>query len=137
MTRFEIIDHTADAGIAAYGSDLREAFANAAYGMFSIIAELDDIREEVRREVNVEAIDEEALLVNWLNELLYLSDVERVIFRRFDIIELEQNRLEARVYGEKLDTSRHRLKIEVKAATYHSLKIEKDNGFKIQVILDL
>jgi len=137
MKRFEIIDHTADAGIAAYGSDIKEAFANAAYGMFSLIAELDDVKEDVCREVTVEAIDREALLVNWLNELLYLSDVERVIFCRFDIKELEQNRLEATAYGEKLDTSRHLLKTEVKAATYHALKIENDNGCRIKVIVDL
>ena len=137
MTRFDIIDHTADAGIVAYGNDLIEAFANAAYGMFSLVAELNSIGEESCHEVNVEATDQEALLVAWLNELLYLFDVERVIFHRFDIIELENNRLQAKAYGEKIDKSRHLLKTEVKAATYHSLKIEKENGFRIQVILDM
>ncbi|HEY49384.1 MAG TPA: archease [Dehalococcoidia bacterium] len=137
MTRFDIIDHTADAGIVAYGNDLREAFANAAYGMFSLVAELNGIGEGSCHEVNVEATDQEALLVAWLNELLYLFDVERVIFHRFDIIELENNRLQAKAYGEKIDKSRHLLKTEVKAATYHSLKIEKENGFRIQVILDM
>lgn len=137
MPRFEVIDHTADVGIIAYGSDLKEAFANSAYGMFSLIADLDSVKENVSRKVNVEATDQEALLVDWLNELLYLFDVEHIIFKRFDITVLSQNRLQAKVYGEKIDKSRHRLKTGVKAATYHMLKIEKNKGVRIQFILDI
>ena len=137
MPRFEIIDHTADVGIIAYGSDLKEAFANSAYGMFSLIADLDSVKENVSRKVDVEATDQEALLVDWLNELLYLFDVEHIIFKRFDITVLSQNRLQAKVYGEKIDKSRHRLKTGVKAATYHMLKIEKNKGVRIQFILDI
>ena len=137
MPRFEVIDHTADVGIIAYGSDLKEAFANSAYGMFSLIAYLDSVKENVIRKVNVEATDQEALLVDWLNELLYLFDVEHIIFKRFDITVLSQNRLQAKVYGEKIDKSRHRLKTGVKAATYHMLKIEKNKGVRIQFILDI
>jgi len=137
VPRFEVIDHTADVGIIAYGSDLKEAFANSAYGMFSLIADLDSVKENVSRKVNVEATDQEALLVDWLNELLYLFDVEHIIFKRFDITVLSQNRLQAKVYGEKIDKSRHRLKTGVKAATYHMLKIEKNKGVRIQFILDI
>ena len=137
MPRFEVIDHTADVGIIAYGSDLKEAFANSAYGMFSLIADLDSVKENVSRKVNVEATDQEALLVDWLNELLYLFDVEHIIFKRFDITVLSQNRLQAKVYGERIDKSRHRLKTGVKAATYHMLKIEKNKGVRIQFILDI
>lgn len=137
MSRFEIIDHTADVGIIAYGSDLEEVFANSAYGMFSLIADLDEVRAEVYRDVDVQAQDQEALLVSWLNELLYLFDVDHIIFSRFDISNLSQNQLRARVYGEKINASRHQLKTAVKAATYHMLKVEKENGFKAQVILDI
>ena len=137
MPRFEVIDHTADVGIIAYGSDLREAFANSAYGMFSLIADLDGVKEKVSRKVDVHSTDEEALLVDWLNELLYLFDVEHVIFKRFDITALSQNSLQAKVYGEKIDTSRHQLKTAVKAATYHMLKIEKNKEIKIRFILDI
>ena len=137
MKRFKTIDHTADIGIVAYGSDLNEAFANAAYGMFSLIADLDSIRESLHLDIEVEASDNEALVVDWLNELLYIFDVEHVIFSRFEIVHLNEKRLQARAYGEKIDLSRHRLKRGVKAATYHMLKIERENGFSIRVILDI
>ena len=137
MPRFEVIDHTADVGIIAYGSDLKEAFANSAYGMFSLIADLDVVQEKVSRKVDIQSIDQEALLVDWLNELLYLFDVKHIIFKRFQITALSQNRLQARVYGEKVDTSRHQLKTAIKAATYHMLKIESNEEVKVQLILDI
>ena len=137
MPRFELIDHTADIGVLAYGSDAREAFANAAHGMFSIIVSPEGVGEDYTREVHIQASDQETLLVSWLNELLYIMDVERVILSRFEITHINQEGLWARVYGEKIDTSRHQLKTAVKAATYHSLKIESDSDFKIQVILDV
>ena len=137
MPRFEIIDHTADIGIAAYGSDLAEAFANLAYGMFSLMADLDQVREELSRDIDVQAADQEALLVAWLNELLFLSDVDRAIFCRFEISSLGEDRLRAKAYGERIDASRHQLKTSVKAATYHLLEVEKEDGFRVQVILDI
>ena len=137
MRRFDVIDHTADVGIIAYGSDLKEAFASAAYGMFSLIADLDGVKEKVSRKVDIRSMDQEALLVDWLNELLYLFDVKNIIFKRFEITVLSQNRLQARVYGEKVDASRHQLKTGIKAATYHMLKIEKNKRVKIQFILDI
>lgn len=137
MTRFELFDHTADVGIVAYGSDLKEAYANVAYGMFSLIADLKEVHEEIQRDIDIQALDRESLVVDWLNELLYIFDVDQVIFSRFEITALSQSQLRAKAYGEKIDTSRHQLKTEVKAATYHLLKVEKGNGFKIQVILDI
>ena len=137
MRRFELIDHTADIGIVAYGSDLKEAFANAAYGMFTLIADLEGTGQDFRRKINLQAPDQETLLVDWLNELLYLFDVEHAIFSRFDIKELDQTHLAAQAYGEKVDKSRHQLRTEVKAATYHSLKVERNDGCRVQVILDV
>ena len=137
MIRFEVIDHTADVGIVAYGKDLKEAFANAAFGMFSLIADLEKVRGSISREIDVQSTDQEALLVDWLNELLYLFDVEHIIFKRFEITALSQKKLKAKVYGEKIDTSRHQLKTAVKAATYHMLKIEKNKGVRVQLILDI
>lgn len=137
MTRFEVFDHTADIGIVAYGSNLKEAYANVAYGMFSLITDLTEVHEEIQRDIDIQALDRESLVVDWLNELLYIFDVDQVIFSRFEITALSQNQLRAKAYGEKIDTSRHQLKTEVKAATYHLLKVEKGNGFKIQVILDI
>lgn len=138
MKRYDLLEHTADAGIMAYGADLREAFSNAAYGMFCLMADLEQVREKTSRHVEVEAGDREGLVVAWLNELLYLFDVERVIFRRFDILELTGTRLEADACGEEADASRHRLKSGVKAATYHMLQVSEGGVCcSIRVIFDV
>ncbi|MDD5094825.1 MAG: archease [Dehalococcoidia bacterium] len=138
MPRFEIIDHTADIGIIAYGQSVEEVFLNAAYGMFSLVADLDKVREKSSREIVAEAPDQEELLVTWLNELLYLFDAEGLIFSKFEIVNLRQDYLEAVAHGEKIDPSRHNLQSQVKAATYYLLKLEHHkDGFKAQVILDI
>jgi SHS2 domain-containing protein len=134
---FEILDHTADVGIIAYGADLRQAFANAARGLFSLITELDDVEEALHRDIELEASDEESLLVGWLNELVYRFDTEGIVLKRFDISQLNNTHLKARGYGEKVDSSRHKLKTGVKAATYHMLKVDKNDGFRVQVLFDI
>ena len=134
---FEILNHTADVGIKAYGADIKQAFANAARGLFSLITELDDIEEVLYRDIELTATDEESLLVEWLNELIYLFDTENIVFKRFSISELDDTQLKARSYGEQVDSSKHRLKTGVKAATYHMLKVERGNGCQVQVLLDI
>jgi SHS2 domain-containing protein len=136
VKRFDIIEHTADVGIEAYGADLKEAFANAAYAMFTLIADLEGVREEICRQIEVRAEDQESLIVSWLNELLYLVDVEGIIFKRFEVIELGESSLVAKGYGELIDSARHSLKAGVKAATYHMLRVAQENGYSIRVIFD-
>lgn len=137
MKRFEVIEHTADAGIVAYGRDLREAFANAAHGMFSLIVEPADQSEDFCRDIDLTSSDSEALLVDWLNELIFIFEVDRVILSSFDIADLSQTRLRARVCGSTIDPARHKLIAQVKAATYHSLRIEESEGVSVRVILDM
>ena len=134
---FEIVNHTADVSIIAYGADIRQAFVNAARALFSLITELDDVAEILYRDIKLTAPDQESLLVEWLNELIYLFDIENIVFKRFDIIKLNNTQLKARSYGEKVDSSKHKLKTGVKAATYHMLKVDKDNGCKVQVLFDI
>ena len=134
---FEIINHTADVGIIAYGADMNEAFANAAKALFSLITDLDDVEEVMHRDIELTAPDQESLLVEWLNELIYIFDAENIIFKRFDITQLSNTHLKARSYGHKVDSSRHKLKTGVKAATYHMLKIDKSSGGKVQVLFDI
>jgi len=134
---FEIVDHTADVGIRAYGTSMNQAFANAAKALFSLITELDNVDEVVYRDIELVAPDQESLLVEWLNELIYIFDAENIIFKRFNITQLNNTRLKARSYGEKVDSSKHKLKIGVKAATYHMLKVDKTNGCQVQVLFDI
>ena len=133
---FEVLDHTADVGIIAYGADTKQAFANAARGLFSLITELDDINENLYRDIEVTATDEAALLVNWLNELIYQFDTHSFLFNRFEFTIFGHRRLKARAYGERVDSSRHRLKTGVKAATYHLLEISQGGG-RVSVIFDI
>jgi len=135
---FEIIDHTADVGIIAYGVDIKQLFSNAALALFSLITEPESITEKLHRGLEISSEDRDNLLVEWLNELIYLFDAEHVLFNRFDIASLSNKRLKATCYGEKIDPLRHRIKIGVKAATYHMLKVDKDsNGYKAQIIFDI
>ncbi len=135
---FEIIEHTADIGIIAYGKDVSEAFANAARGMFSLITELISIRELLNREVKVAAPDREGLLVAWLDELIYLFDTEHLLFKRFQVrVAADEKGLSAQCYGEKVDRARHELKLGIKATTYHMLSVAKDDGYKARVIFDI
>ncbi len=134
---FEIVNHTADVGVIAYGADLSQAFANAARALFSLIIELDDVAEFLHRDIELTAPDEESLLVAWLNELIYLFDTENIVFKRFDVTKLNNRQLKARSYGEKVDSSKHRLKTGVKAATYHMLKVDNGNVCRVKVLFDI
>ena len=134
--RFELVEHTADIGLIAYGNTLVEAFANAACGMFSIIAGLDAVTETESRRLELSEADPEALLFEWLNRLIYFFDVEMLLFSRFDIIEFDGCRLRAVCYGEPYDASRHQLKTGVKSATYHMLRVDKEKN-QVRVIFDV
>jgi SHS2 domain-containing protein len=134
---FETLEHTADTGIMAYGKDLKQAFANAARGLFSLITELEAVKEVLARDIEVSAADQDSLLVAWLNELIYIFDTENILFKRFDITVLSQRHLVARGYGERVDRARHKLKIGVKAATYHMLAVEQKDGWRLQVLFDI
>ena len=136
MKRYRFIEHTADIGLIAYGSTLAEAFGNAAYGMFSIIAELGTVRETESRQLEVNDNDLEGLLFEWLNSLIYFFDVEMLLLKRFEISNLAENRLKAICYGEKYNPSRHQLKTGVKSATYHMLKVDREKN-EVQVIFDI
>jgi SHS2 domain-containing protein len=135
---FEILDHTADVGIIAYGADIEELFSNAALALFSLITEPESIEEKLHLDLEVRSEDRDSLLVEWLNELIYLFDVNHILFNRFDIKSLTNNELKAICYGEDFDPMKHKIKIGVKAATYHMLKIDKGgDGYKAQIILDI
>ncbi len=136
VKRFQLIEHTADTGLIAYGKTLAGAFANAAYGLFSIIAELKTVKEIESRKLEISEEDPEALLFEWLNSLIYFFDVEMLLFKRFDIIEFDRCRLKAICHGEKYDPSRHQLKTGVKSATYHILKVDEEKN-QVQVIFDV
>jgi SHS2 domain-containing protein len=135
---FEIFDHTADIGIIAYGADFEKLFSNAALALFSLITDLESIQEKLHLDLEVRSEDRDGLLVDWLNELIYCFDSRHTLFNRFDIETLTHTALKATCYGEDFDPNKHKIKIGVKAATYHLLRLDTDeSGYKAQVILDI
>ena len=135
---FEILEHTADAGIVAHAGSLEELFANAAAGMFSLMADLDSVRPAEQRDIAIEARDRETLLVRWLTELLYYLDAEEMLFCRFEVEEATETRLRARAFGERIDPGRHRLHFGVKAVTRHMLEVTpEDGGYRARVLFDI
>ena len=139
MEKFRFIDiTTADVAFEAWGKDLNELFANAALAMFEVMVNTEKVEAKEVREIEVEGIDLESLLFNWLNELLFYYGSENLVFKKFEVEVDEKNfRLRAKAYGEKFDREKHELKTEVKSCTYHKLKIEKNEVWKARVILDI
>jgi len=141
MKEFEILEHTADIGIAVYGKTKREVFINAAKGMFEIIAgENRNLKENFYDKIKLEADNLEGLLFAWLNELLYIGETELVILNKFEIKDLSNNKIEAEVKGIKINPPSVKIKKEIKAATYHRLEIKKDGEsglWRAQVIFDI
>ncbi len=135
---FELVDHTADVAVRAWGATAEDVFAQAAGAMFSLICDplTVDVTESV--DVRVEAEQRDLLLAAWLNELIYLFEARRVLFTEFEILELDDTHLMARVSGEALDPARHVLCGGVKAATLHQLSLQQDAaGWHAFVILDV
>ncbi len=135
VVRYEEIEHTADVGIRAYGSSLDELFANAAEGMFSLIADLDSVKEVGEIEVRLEADDIPTLLLRWLSELLYLHETQRLLFTSFDV-QVDGTSLRGRARGEAIDKKRHELKLAMKAVTRHRLSVDPARG-TAEVIFDI
>ncbi len=136
--RYRPLPHTADLGWRIFGRSKEELFENAARALISTLTDRRYLRIKETREVALEAPDQEALLVDWLNYLLYLFDVDGFLGRDFQVIRLTPRRLEARARGESFDPARHPEKTAVKAATYHHLAITpRDGGWQATVILDL
>ena len=132
-----MIDHTADIGIIAHGSDPADLFSSAASGMLSLMIDVGTLHGDITKGIVLEARDLETLLVQWLNELLYIIFTEKLVLCEFDIL-IEMNRLEARCSGQELDLKDDRFKREIKAATYHDLKIvERDGEYSARIIFDI
>ena len=137
MKQYETFEHEADIGIRGYGGTPEEAFANAAKAMYSVMVELGRVEQKQFRGVNVSADDREQLLVEWLNALLAVSDIERLVFSRFEV-RIEGNRLAGTAWGEQLDRARHQANVEVKGATYHLLSVrEQDGRYVVQCVVDV
>jgi len=140
--RFRFLEHTADAYVEAYGACLEDAFGNAAAAMTDVMTELETVEAKTEESFVVEAQDEQALLYNWLEELLLEFELKGRLYSRFEVLEIKQTvegfRLCARAWGEAYDPEKHPSKVGIKAATYHQMEILKEPGsVTLRFILDI
>jgi SHS2 domain-containing protein len=135
---YEHFEHTADLGIRARAPELNELFEEMARGLFAAIVEnLDGVRADIAATIEFESDDLEYLLFDWLRELLYRFDADHMLFASFQV-SVSENGLRATAYGEHLDPARHVLSHEVKAITYHSLRVEREGDeWVAEVIVDI
>jgi SHS2 domain-containing protein len=135
---FVILDHPADLGIEARGRTIAEAFEQAAIALMSIILDLTAVEPKEFRMIRLKALDQEQLLVRWLEELLYLYDGENFACSNFVVEELGPNHLNASVRGEPFSETQHPTRLDVKAITYHQLLVEQNpEGGRVRVFLDI
>ena len=138
MKRFEVLDHTADIGLIVYGEDLKTLFENAGEAFFHLITDLKKVRRRVEKRIEIKGENLERLMVDWLSELLYLHDVENLLFKGFKVESVGEGGLKARVKGEPFQEGVHVIKTGVKAVTYHQIEVRKENGrWRAQIIFDL
>ncbi len=135
---WETFEHEADVGLIVRGRDGAELFANAGLALFDLVCELERVEERDRYPLAGDADNVEALLVAWLNELVYLFEGEGVVCRRFAFPSWGETRFRAEAFGEPADPERHGARDLVKAATYHGLSVARlPDGYEARVILDV
>ncbi len=135
MRRYESQEHTADALVLVHGRDLSERFANAAYALFDQITDVTKVKPKGELKIALEADSREQLLVDFLQELLFVNDTEDLVFAKFDV-KTDGKKLEALVWGEKFDEKRHPKRSVVKGVTYHKLEFDDEKG-TVTVLFDV
>ncbi len=136
MQKYEFLEHTADVAFRAYGKSVDELFEHAAQALESVMVCLDDVACEDTRIVTLTSDTCENLLYDWLSELLIFFEVD-LFAVRYSRVQTKDLSLHAECRGERIDPSKHRLKEEVKAVTYHELEVTKNAYFQAQVTLDV
>jgi SHS2 domain-containing protein len=138
VAMFEVFEHTADLGLRIRAADRAGLFVEAARGLFSVlVANPQDVRGVEQRTYQIQGDEDDYLLFDWLNELLYTFDTEHLLLAEFDV-EFRENGLLAVCRGEPADPARHDLDHEVKAITYHGLRVDHDDdGWFAEVIVDI
>lgn len=135
---YETFDHTADLGLRIRSADLNALFAEAGQALFAALVEdLGAVAPVRKLDIAVAGDDREYLLFDWLKELLYRFDAEHLLLSRFEV-KIDAGGLRGSAWGEPFDPARHELSHEVKAITYHGLRVEPDgDGWLAEVIVDI
>jgi SHS2 domain-containing protein len=135
---WETFEHEADVGLVIRGRDGPELFAEAGLALFDLVCDLDRVEPRERYPLTGEADAVEPLLVDWLNDLVFLFQARGIVCRRFSFPAWSETAYAAEAFGEPVDPARHAPRDLVKAATYHGLSIaNREDGFEARVILDV
>lgn len=140
MKNFEFFDVTADIGFYAYGNNLNEAFENAGLALFNIISKTEDIEPIASKSFEITSEDKVSLLYDFLEELLFLHEIEFMLFSHFKVsIDkiADGYHLEAIIEGEEINWDKHYRGDEVKAITFHKMDVIEANSVKLSAIVDL
>jgi len=135
---WEHFEHQADIGVRGYGATLESAFEQAGLALVAVMVPLERIAQVIRVEVRCEAPDCELLLVDWLNSILREMSIRKMVFSRFRV-SIQGRQLTGELWGEAMDSPRHEPSVEVKAATYHTLKVwqELQGRWGAQCVVDV
>jgi len=135
--KYEFLPHTADTKIRAYGKSLEEAFMNAALATTDTITDHTEIKQTVEKKIEVSSENKEALLYDFLEELLILQDTDDFLLSEVKDLKIDNLKLTATFVGDT-DSSKYEIRTHVKAITYQEMFIkEEDNLITIQFVLDL
>lgn len=135
MERYVLLDHTADMMVRAFGETLEECFANAAFALFDQTVDLSGIGTSEETDIRVSGMDDEDRLYSFLSEMLYLEDADNIILKEFQV-SFEGDDVICHAKGETLDRTRHRIRAEIKAVTYHMMEIDRDTP-SVTVLFDV
>ena len=138
--KYRFLNHTADAQFQAYGNSLEEAFQNAAEAMASLMWSVKKIKPRIKRKINARGRDEEQLLLNFLEEILYLLELEDFLFHSVEDIGIKKEKtgyyLGASFLGDKF-SDEYEIFGMIKAVTYNDMIIKKNDHYMIQVVVDI
>lgn len=136
--RWEHFSHQADIGVRGIGASKEEAFEQAAVALTAVITDPKTVAPHERVDVTCDAPDDELLLAEWLNALIYEMATRKMLFSRFRL-HIDGGQLQARVWGEAIDVARHQPAVEVKGATYTALLVapDQDGVWRAQCVVDV
>ncbi len=135
--RWEHFTHEADIGVRGIGYTKAEAFEQAAIALTAVITDPENITPVVETLIECDAPDDELLLVDWLNALVYETATRKLLFSRFEV-DLSGTHLRAHCWGEPLERQRHQPVVEIKGATYTELLVKKENdSWLAQTVVDV
>ncbi len=135
---YEILNHTADVCIRVYGKSFDELFKNAALAMMELITDRSKVKPSREIEIEAQGETKEELLVHWLQEILFVHQVKKMVFQDFEINLVGETAVKGKAFGENIDMEIHELYLDIKAVTYHNLRIESvDDKLKVDIVFDI